>query len=90
MKFDCYVNNIQVLSKRVIEGKKVNDNGSKNVYYMIGVRSENDEIGEVGCTLDVFDHVIKDKCYDFHFIYETRFDKNFIKFDSYSEATLKK
>lgn len=88
MKLDCYVMDVQVLTKNVINGKTKPD-GTFNVYYQLGIRS-NDELGTVNCTLDVFNAVIVDKHYDFHFDYETRFDKVFIKFDKYNEATVSK
>ena len=79
MKLTCNVSNIQVLTKRVFEGKTKPD-GTKNIYYQLGINTGN-ELGEVGCTLEVYDQVILNKTYDFVFSYETRYDKNFIRFD---------
>lgn len=85
MKLDCTVTDIQVLTKRVFEGKKVNADGSKNVYYQLGV-STGSELGEVGCTLAVYDKVKPNTLYDFHFVFETRFDKVFVRFDDCQES----
>lgn len=82
MKLDCVCPNIKVLTKRVFEGKQKAD-GTKNVYYNLGIQTPT-ELGEVGCTLEVYDQVILDKSYDFHFTFETRYDKVYIKFDKAS------
>lgn len=83
MKLDCTVSNVKVLTKRVFEGKKVNSDGSKNTYYVLGISNDR-ELGEVGCSLEVYDQVILDKHYDFHFVFETRYDKVYIRFDKAS------
>ena len=83
MKLDCTVSNVKVLTKRVFEGKKVNADGSKNTYYVLGISNDH-ELGEVGCSLEVYDQVILDKHYDFHFVFETRYDKVYVRFDKAS------
>lgn len=85
MKLDCIVSNVKVLTKRVFPGKTRPD-GTQNVYYMLGVQTPS-EIGEVGCTLQVYDKVILEKTYDFHFIFETRYDKVYVRFDECYPAT---
>ena len=87
MKLDCTVQNIKVLTKRVFQGK-VKADGTQNIYYQLGVSNGN-ELGEIGCTLEVYDQVILDKTYDFHFSYETRYDKVFIRFDKASASGTK-
>lgn len=85
MKLDCNVFDLTVVTKRVFEGKKVNADGSKNIYYQIGVANGTD-LESLGCTLDVYNAVELNKTYDFHFVFETRFDKVFIRFDSCQES----
>lgn len=89
MKLDCTVCDIQVLTKRVFEGKKANSDGSHNTYYQLGV-SNGSELGEVGCTLDVYNKVQTQKLYDFHFVFETRYDKVFVRFDDCQESPANK
>ena len=86
MKLDCTVCDIEVLTKKVIQGKKVNADGSVNTYYILGV-SNGEELGEVGCTLSVYNKVNVRKIYDFHFAFETKYDKVFVKFDDCAECS---
>lgn len=87
MIFNCYVANCKVITKKPIQSKK--KDGSDVTYFQLGIMYD-DSLCNVNCTSDVYNDVIVDKTYDFSFKLNTEYDKVWIRFDNYHEATSKK
>lgn len=84
MVLNCYVPNVKIINKKVIEGK-VKDDGTFNTYYSLGVIA-GDDLGKANCTLDVYNEVSEGKTYDMHFVINTDYKDIWVKFDACSET----
>lgn len=86
LNFEAVALDLQVISKEVYQGK-AKDNGVVPTYYNLWLKAPSGAIGKVGCDLDTYNGVIENKSYDFLFDLNTGFEKVFVKFKAFREAS---